>query len=56
MHYDLGRVNYSVGNLAAILLPPLPVPATGQLGFASDARATTRFDGDIVRVGVNYAF
>jgi opacity protein-like surface antigen len=40
LHFELGRSNYPVG------VPPLGVPGVWT--------ATTRFSGDIVRVGVNF--
>ncbi len=56
LYYDLGSVTYDVGALNAVLLPPLPVPPGGTLGSASFSRATTRFDGHIFRIGLNYSF
>jgi outer membrane immunogenic protein len=48
LYYDLGNANYSVGittdrNFGDILL-------------VSNTRASTRFDGNVARVGVNYHF
>ena len=56
LYYDLGSVTYNVGALNQVLLPPLPVPPTGTLGSASFQKATTRFDGHITRVALNYHF
>jgi outer membrane immunogenic protein len=56
LYYDLGNVTYNVGALNQVLLPPLPVPPSGTLGSAAFQRATTRFDGHIVRVAINYHF
>jgi outer membrane immunogenic protein len=50
LYYDLGSVSYAVGPLVANA-PGFPSPtwtATGQ--------STTKFDGNILRVGVNYHF
>jgi outer membrane immunogenic protein len=56
LYYDLGKATYDVGALNAVLLPPLPVPPAGTLGSASFSRAATRFNGHIVRAGINYHF
>jgi outer membrane immunogenic protein len=56
LYYDLGSATYNVGALNQVLLPPLPVPPGGTLGSASFQRATTRFDGNIFRVAINYHF
>lgn len=48
LHYDLGSVTYN-GTLA-------PVNTAAPFGnyFVNNVQSTTRFDGDIVRAGVNY--
>ena len=56
LYYDLGSVTYNVGALNQVLLPPLPVPPSGTLGSAAFSRATTRFNGHIARVAINYHF
>jgi outer membrane immunogenic protein len=56
LYYDLGAVTYNVGPLAAFLLPPIVPPGTTALGSLSISRAATRFNGHIVRVGLNYHF
>ena len=52
LYYDLGTVNYSAGNL----VDPITVPFTPQNFFTNSVNATTHFDGQIIRVGVNYHF
>jgi outer membrane immunogenic protein len=49
LYYDLGSVQASTV-LAA------PLPAGGANGFAYTTTASTRFNGNIVRAGVNYHF
>jgi outer membrane immunogenic protein len=44
LHYDLGRATYGMGKLAFTVL------------YASSPLASTRFDGNIVRAGINYHF
>ena len=56
LYYDLGSATYNIGALNQVLLPPLPVPPAGILGSAAFQRATTRFDGHIIRVAINYHF
>jgi outer membrane immunogenic protein len=56
LYYDLGSASYDVGALNQVLIPPLPVPPGGTLGSAAFQRATTRFDGHIFRVALNYHF
>ncbi|WP_457797140.1 outer membrane protein [Methylocystis sp. S23] len=53
LYYDLGNVTYS-----GILADPILAPAPGQPAtfFLNAWRTTTRFDGNIVRAGVNYHF
>ncbi len=55
LYYDLGPASWDVGALSAVLLPPLPQPPGG-VGSISWSRASTRFDGHIVRAGLNYHF
>ncbi len=53
LYYDLGSVTYNVSALS----PAIVGGATaGQLAFANAAQASTRFNGHIVRAGVNYHF
>jgi outer membrane immunogenic protein len=47
LYYDLGRVTFDVGGLT---LAPAGAPSF------TDLRASTRFNGHIVRVGLNYHF
>lgn len=52
LYYDLGNVTYSAGARLATLAPPLaPIPV-----WAHVSQAQTRFNGHIVRVGLNYHF
>lgn len=50
LYYDLGVASYDLGPLAIWQNPQ------GLLGFTNLARAATRFDGHVVRAGVNYHF
>ena len=52
LHYDLGSVT-SAGQIADRIVSPSP-PTTYY--FVNDVQSTTRFYGDIVRVGLNYLF
>jgi outer membrane immunogenic protein len=49
LYYDLGSVNYSLPNLVANV--PLALPA-----WTASAVSSARFNGNIVRVGLNYKF
>ena len=52
LHYDLGSVT-SHGQIAdRIVSPAPPTPYY----FVNDVQSTTRFNGNIVRVGLNYHF
>jgi outer membrane immunogenic protein len=51
LHYDLGRATYGMGGLA--FSDPLEQPG---LLYASSPLASTRFNGNIVRAGINYHF
>ena len=51
LYYDLGSVNYSNGTLA-FDMDPTPFPGNGIASVASTS--STRFNGHIFRVGVNY--
>jgi outer membrane immunogenic protein len=48
LHYDLGSVAYNSPLGPALTAPPPPTY------FTNNVQSTTRFDGDIVRAGVNY--
>lgn len=50
LYYDLGRVSYGVGPLVANA-PGFPAPT-----WIVNAQSTTHFDGNIVRVGLDYHF
>jgi outer membrane immunogenic protein len=55
LHYDLGRVSYS-GTLNNVVAPPGGSVPTGGVFYSLAATSSMRANGDIVRVGVNYAF
>ena len=67
LYYDLGRVNDNDGNLGAVfngVIPglkpptprdPAPIPA-GTPVFINSVNTTTRFDGQVIRLGLNYYF
>jgi len=50
LYYDLGTVSYGSGALGSV------VAATGASAFTNVVGTTTKFDGHIVRAGVNYHF
>jgi outer membrane immunogenic protein len=54
LYYDLGHVDFNVGTIAPILLPP--AVSAGSPLFANSMHATTHFNGNIARVGINYHF
>jgi len=54
LYYDLGNVTYGVSPVAPILQPP--ALGAGAAMFVNFPQATTRFDGHIVRAGLNYHF
>ena len=54
LYYDLGNVTFTNGVLATSYLTPRLAGPTLSAAVASQSR--TRFDGHIVRVGVNYHF
>jgi outer membrane immunogenic protein len=49
LYYDLGTVSYSLPNLVASV--PSASPA-----WTASAASSARFNGNIVRVGLNYKF
>lgn len=52
LYYDLGAVTYSDNNLINIIT----IPNNPQNFFTNGVSTTTRFDGHIIRVGLNYHF
>jgi outer membrane immunogenic protein len=54
LYYDLGSANYSAGVAAPLLLPP--AGGAGSALFSNPVTASTRFNGSIVRAGVNWHF
>jgi len=55
LYYDLGRVTYSAGFPSAIARAPGAIPA-GTTIFTLASQASARFNGNIVRAGINYHF
>ncbi len=53
LYYDLGRVTHN-----GILADPITGPGAGQPAnfFTNNVQTSTRFNGNIVRVGLNYQF
>jgi outer membrane immunogenic protein len=51
LYYDLGSVSYG-----SQIAEGFTVAAPAPYYFVNDARSTTRFNGDIVRAGLNYHF
>ena len=56
LYYDLGSVSYSAGALNNIVVPPGGVVPTGAVWSSAVSQTSVRFDGHIVRAGVNYHF
>lgn len=54
LYYDLGRVTYAISPLTTIGVTPVAA-FNGPLASAF-SRVSTRFDGHIVRAGINYHF
>jgi outer membrane immunogenic protein len=53
LYYDLGNVSYSAGALVDGFTVPIP----GEIAlFTNAVQSTTRFNGNIVRAGLNYHF
>lgn len=50
LYYNLGTVTYGVGSLTSVDF------AGGGVRVINSSRVSTRFDGNIVRVGLNYRF
>jgi outer membrane immunogenic protein len=50
LYYDLGSVTYSVSPMGLRFFPD------GEVSFLNAVQSTTRFNGHIARVGVNYHF
>jgi outer membrane immunogenic protein len=50
LYYDLGSVSYGLPNLVGNA-PPFAVPT-----WVASAQSTAKFNGDIVRLGLNYKF
>jgi outer membrane immunogenic protein len=54
LYYDLGSVIFALGTSGSIVIPPgVPV---GAQWFTNASTATTRYNGNIVRFGLNYRF
>jgi outer membrane immunogenic protein len=54
LYYDLGSVSYGIGTSGAIVLPGF-APA-GTNWFTNASTASTRYNGSIARIGLNYRF
>jgi outer membrane immunogenic protein len=54
LYYDLGSVSYGIGTSGAVVLPGF-VPA-GTNWFTNISTASTRYNGSIARMGLNYRF
>ena len=55
LYYDLGNITYS-GGVSSVIAQPGGVQPVGQLLYALASQTSTRFNGNIVRAGVNYHF
>lgn len=56
LYYDLGSVNYSAGVATPISTVGVAGFPVGSIIYALASQSSTRFDGHIVRAGVNYHF
>ena len=59
LYYDLGNASYTQGLSGARVTANSLVPGNyyaGQLWWGNSSQATTRFNGNIVRAGINYHF
>jgi outer membrane immunogenic protein len=54
LYYDLGTVSYGIGTSGTVVLPGF-VPA-GTNWFTNVSTASTRYNGSIARIGLNYQF
>ena len=52
LYYNLGNVTYNSSNLIDVIT----VPHTPQNFFTNTMSSTTRFDGNVLRLGLNYHF
>ena len=55
LYYDLGNVSYG-GTMSNIVGPPGGAVPTGAAFYTLGVGSSTRFNGNIVRVGLNYKF
>jgi outer membrane immunogenic protein len=55
LYYDLGNVSYG-GTMSNIVAPPGGAVPTGATFYTLGVGSSTRFNGNIVRVGLNYKF
>jgi outer membrane immunogenic protein len=57
LYYDLGTVTYGLGPLAFSHIDrSLTISGGGPLQFSSASFSSTRFNGNVVRAGINYHF
>jgi outer membrane immunogenic protein len=52
LYYDLGTVTYALGSSGSVVLPPFG--GAGSQWFTNASTASTKFNGSIARIGVNY--
>jgi outer membrane immunogenic protein len=55
LHYDLGSVSYA-GTLTNLTTAPSGAGPAGSVFYSLGAGSSVRFDGEVVRAGVNYHF
>jgi outer membrane immunogenic protein len=56
LYYDLGSVSYPASPLVSIFTATAAPFTAGSVAWAAAAQTTSRFNGNVVRVGVNYHF
>jgi outer membrane immunogenic protein len=56
LYYDLGSVNYSAGFPTAIQPATMAGIPAGSIVYQLASQSSTRFNGNIVRAGINYHF
>jgi outer membrane immunogenic protein len=52
LYYDLGTVTYALGSSGSVVLPPFG--GAGSQWFTNASTASTKFNGSIARIGVNF--
>ncbi len=56
LHYDLGDVSFIAPELQAVVTRTGTGLPVGAVRYGITPEISTRFDGDIARVGINYHF